>query len=148
MNTVQLEKTIQERFSAYTSCDYVELVLELEQEIERLKAELTQLQGITKWECKCGGVDVAGQVENEKLKSDNQLLIDENSKLWGWYNTSEYERQQEYMKGHQAAKLESRKVTPEMVYIALSAGLTSEGKTVIKAQTISDKLNELMEQSA
>jgi len=42
--------------------------------VDDAMAELTRLQGVTRWECKCGGVDIEGQVENEKLKADNERL--------------------------------------------------------------------------
>jgi len=42
--SLRLEKIIQERFSSYAPADYVELVLDLEQEIERLKIVINGLK--------------------------------------------------------------------------------------------------------
>ena len=50
-------------------------------EIADLRAQLATLQGQTRWECKCGGMDVKGQAENEAMKAQLAAMTSELTRL-------------------------------------------------------------------
>lgn len=46
----------------------------LESENQKLRNEISRLNGHTNWLCKCGGTDCAGQKENVALRADKERL--------------------------------------------------------------------------
>jgi hypothetical protein len=56
--------------------------LQAANEVEKNRNEIARLNGQTKWECQCcGGVDVKGIKENEKLRAENEELKNQVSAL-------------------------------------------------------------------